>query len=80
MSLKNGGRIRWINTAGFEIELANGKHVLIDPFISGTTSDGIVCYPLPLDEIERCDYLLLSHTHTWIMQQTSGRSSKSFPS
>lgn len=63
MSLKNGGRIRWINTAGFEIEMANGRHILIDPFISGATPDGIVCYPIELDEIERCDYLLLSHTH-----------------
>ena len=63
MELKNGGRIRWINTAGFEIEMSNGKHILVDPFISGTTPDGIVCYPMELDEIERCDYLLLSHTH-----------------
>ncbi len=57
------GRIRWINTAGFDIEMANGKHILIDPFISGTTPDGIVCWPMPLEEIEGCDYLILSHTH-----------------
>lgn len=63
MEFNNGGRIRWINTAGFEIEMSNGKHILVDPFISGATPDGIVCYPMELDEIERCDYLLLSHTH-----------------
>ena len=64
MYLKNGGSIRWINTAGFEICMANGKHILIDPFISGKTSDGIVCHPMALDEIKECSYLLLSHTHS----------------
>lgn len=60
--LNNGGKIRWINTAGFEIEMKNGKHILLDPFLSGEM-DGIVCYPLDIDNIERCDYLLLSHIH-----------------
>ncbi len=62
--MKNGGNILWINTAGFEICMANGKHILIDPFISGTTPDGIVCYPMSIDEIKACDYLILSHTHS----------------
>ncbi|MBP5169160.1 MAG: MBL fold metallo-hydrolase [Oscillospiraceae bacterium] len=61
--LKNGCRIRWINTAGFEICMANGKHILIDPFLSGKASEQIVCYPIDLDRIDACDYLLLSHTH-----------------
>lgn len=59
---KNGGKIRWINTAGFEVVMANGAHILLDPFLSGEV-DGIVCHPMALDEIERCDYLLLSHIH-----------------
>lgn len=62
--MKNGGSIRWINTAGFEICMANGRHILVDPFISGKTPDGIICYPMELDELERCDYLILSHTHS----------------
>lgn len=57
------GKIRWINTAGFDIEMANGKHILIDPFISGATPDGITCYPMSIDDLEGCDYLILSHTH-----------------
>lgn len=59
---RNGGKIRWINTAGFELVMANGAHVLLDPFLSGEV-DGIVCHPMDLDKIERCDYLLLSHIH-----------------
>ena len=56
------GKIRWINTAGFEIVMSNGKHILLDPFLSGDV-DGIVCHPMDLDQIERCDYLFLSHIH-----------------
>lgn len=59
----NGGKIRWINTAGFEIIMSNGKHVLIDPFLSGSL-DGIECYPMSIGEIESCEYLILSHTHS----------------
>ncbi len=59
---KNGIRMRWLNTAGFEIIMQNGKHILIDPFLSGTLH-GISCYPVSLDDIEQCDYLLLSHIH-----------------
>ncbi len=33
--LKNGITMRWYNTAGFEIVMANGKHILLDPFLSG---------------------------------------------
>ena len=60
--LNNGGKIRWINTAGFEIVMSNGRHILLDPFLSGAV-DGVVCYPMNIDEIEQCDYLLLSHIH-----------------
>lgn len=60
--LKNGIQLRWLNTAGFEIIMSNGKHILLDPFLSGTLN-GIECYPVALDEIEGCDYLLLSHIH-----------------
>lgn len=56
------GKIRWINTAGFEIVMSNGKHILLDPFLSGDV-DGIVCHPMDLEQIERCDYLFLSHIH-----------------
>ena len=60
--LHNGISIRWLNTAGFDIEMANGKHILLDPFLSGTVH-GVVCHPISLDEINACDYLLLSHIH-----------------
>lgn len=60
--LKNGIRLRWLNTAGFEIEMSNGKRILLDPFLSGEV-DGLSCWPVELDSIEGCDYLLLSHIH-----------------
>lgn len=60
--LSNGVRLRWLNTAGFEIITANGRHILLDPFLDGKVKD-LECYPISLDEIEGCDYLLLSHVH-----------------
>lgn len=60
--LNNGIRLRWLNTAGFEIEMSNGKHILLDPFLSGNVK-GLECWPISLDEIHGCDYLLLSHIH-----------------
>lgn len=60
--LNNGIRLRWLNTAGFEIEMSNGKHILLDPFLTGNVK-GLECWPLSLDQIQRCDYLLLSHIH-----------------
>ena len=62
-NIKNGGDIRWINTAGFEIAMANGKHILIDPFITGNFN-GIECHPMPIHDIKACEYLILSHTHS----------------
>lgn len=60
--LKNGISIRWINTAGFEIITQRGKHILLDPFLSGQVGP-FSCYPMSIDEIQQCDYLLLSHVH-----------------
>lgn len=60
--MKNGIELRWLNTAGFEIIMSNGKHILLDPFLSGTIN-GLSCHPIELEEIKQCDYLLLSHIH-----------------
>ena len=60
--LNNGVRLRWLNTAGFEIETSSGTHILLDPFLDGVYK-GITCYPFSIDKIEKCDYLLLSHIH-----------------
>lgn len=61
-ALNNGIKLRWLNTAGFEIVMGNGKHILLDPFISGQV-DGLTVWPISLDEIQGCNYLLLSHIH-----------------
>ena len=60
--LKSGLQMRWDNTAGFEIRMANGKHILVDPYLNASVN-GLPCYPFDLDRISRCDYLLLSHIH-----------------
>lgn len=60
--LKNGIQLRWLNTAGFEIVTATGARILVDPFLDGEVN-GIACYPISIDEIKGCDYLLLSHIH-----------------
>lgn len=52
-----GVKVRWINTAGFEFRLSNGKTLLVDPWLDADY------FPMALDEIEGCDYLLLSHIH-----------------
>lgn len=76
--LNNGVRIRWLNTAGFEIVMSNGKHILIDPFLDGTVN-GISCYPVSIEEIQQCDYLCLSHIH-FDHAQNVGDLQNKFPS
>lgn len=56
--LDNGVRVRWLNTAGFEMVLPGGAHLLVDPWL-----DSSDVYPFPLEKIERADYILLSHVH-----------------
>lgn len=56
--LDNGVRVRWLNTAGFEMVLPGGAHLLVDPWL-----DSSDVYPFPLEKIERADYVLLSHVH-----------------
>lgn len=60
--LNNGIRLRWLNTAGFEIEMSHGKHILLDPFLNADIK-GIPCWPISVDQIHHCDYLCLSHIH-----------------
>ena len=74
---KNGITMRWYNTAGFEIVMANGKHILLDPFLSGEIN-GLPCDPFDLDQVEQCDYLILSHIHLDHAADV-GRIQKKFP-
>lgn len=53
-----GMKFRWLNNAGFEMELSSGKHLLVDPWL-----DEAQIYPISINEIERADYVLLTHTH-----------------
>lgn len=57
--------------------MADGAHILLDPFLSGTLS-GILCHPMELSEIHRCDYLLLFHIHVDHAANV-GRIQKKFP-
>lgn len=75
--LPNGIRLRWLNTAGFEIITSTGTHILLDPFLDGQVKD-ITCYPFPIEKIEACDYLLLSHIH-FDHAQNVGQLQRKFP-
>jgi L-ascorbate metabolism protein UlaG (beta-lactamase superfamily) len=56
---KKGIDFRWLNNAGFEIVLPSGAHVLIDPWL-----DSSKIAPVPLADIQRADYIILSHIHS----------------
>ena len=51
-------RLRWLNDACYEIRLASGKGILIDPYI-----DESPYRVLSYEDVERADYVLISHTH-----------------
>ena len=53
-----GVSLRWINNAGFEIILPGGAHLLVDPWL-----DRADIHPLPVEELERADYVRLTHIH-----------------
>mgnify|MGYP002792016748 CR=1 FL=1 len=56
---KNGIRIRWIYAACFELVLANGVHIVTDPYITPRVPEE----QFSLDQIEGADYILITHTH-----------------
>jgi len=56
--VNKGLKIRWFNTAGFEMIIPGGAHILVDPWL-----DSASIYSFPLDQVERADYILLSHVH-----------------
>ena len=49
---------RWLNTAGFEIVLPDGAHLLVDPWL-----DSAAYHSIPVSAIERADYIVISHIH-----------------
>ena len=57
-TFRSGFSLRWLNTAGFEMILPGGAHLLVDPWL-----DSSEIYPFPLAKIERADYVLLTHAH-----------------
>lgn len=71
--IKAGLMFRWLNTAGFELILSSGKHLLVDPWL-----DEAMNYPIPLEQIERADYIVLSHIH-FDHAQSVGRILNIFP-
>jgi L-ascorbate metabolism protein UlaG (beta-lactamase superfamily) len=72
---KTGIDFRWLNNAGFEIILPSGAHVLIDPWLDSSTISG---WAFPLANIERADYIILSHIHSDHAQDV-GNIQKKFP-
>ena len=57
----NGFKVRYINAQCYEFILPNGKHLITDPYITPVSLAGFRVFSV--DEIERCDYILLTHSH-----------------
>ena len=50
--------MRWLGTACFEIVLPSGKTMVLDPYM-----DDSYTAPIRSDQIEGCDYILITHGH-----------------
>lgn len=57
MALDPETTIRWYGHSCWEITTPGGKTVIIDPWFSNPSS------PKPPDAVDRCDLLLVSHSH-----------------
>ncbi len=51
-------KLRWLGTACFEILLPDQKRLIIDPYV-----DDAVSAPISSEQIQHCDYILLTHGH-----------------
>ena len=59
---KSGIKLRYLSCASYEIVLPNGKHLITDPSYNDFAHlNGYASFSS--DQIERCDYILLSHSH-----------------
>ncbi|MFA6506409.1 MAG: MBL fold metallo-hydrolase [Treponemataceae bacterium] len=63
VTMVSGIEFRWINNAGFEIILPNGKHVLIDPWLDSAKTWFKSTLSVEKD-LDRADYIVLSHIHS----------------
>lgn len=55
----NGMWVRWIYAACYEIRLADGTAILVDPFFTAPLGKETFC----LDNIGHIDYVLITHSH-----------------
>lgn len=59
----SGLKMRWINYAGYEIVLPNGKVVLIDPSLSMNLAEEEREQLAEKFYTNGCDYIIISHIH-----------------
>ncbi|HEX2469768.1 MAG TPA: metal-dependent hydrolase [Candidatus Limnocylindrales bacterium] len=57
MSLPTGTTITWYGHSCVRIDTAGGRTVIIDPWFANPTS------PIAVDQVDRCDVLLVTHGH-----------------
>ncbi len=50
--------LRWLGTSCFQMVLPNDVHIMLDPHMDHSPDP-----PVTSDQIERCDYLFLTHGH-----------------
>jgi L-ascorbate metabolism protein UlaG (beta-lactamase superfamily) len=58
MALPSNATITWYGHACTEIQLADGRTILIDPWFGNPSS------PKTADQVDRCDLLLVTHGHS----------------
>lgn len=57
MPLPTGTTITWYGHSCVRIDTAGGRTIIVDPWFANPRS------PLPVDAVERCDLLLVTHGH-----------------
>lgn len=65
-------QIRWLGTACFQILLPSGQTMVLDPFL-----DEAIGSPIRSDQVEACDFILISHGH-WDHVLDVGRLARRF--
>lgn len=53
--------LRYLGFSGFELTTRDGYRVVIDPFLSGSADHGVPPSPVPIEELDRTDLVLVSH-------------------
>lgn len=57
----SGTLLRYLGFSGFEITSRSGYRVVIDPFLSGSADHGVPPSPVPIEELDKTNLVMVSH-------------------